>query len=103
MTIVQREKKASGKISFELFKSTDEGDEHQTIKNQRASRLQGWKHVSYSPSPPLWAETYASISAAVSVHQIQLTNKDTNVTIRYTNMTIQYKYVQINLQSKDSS
>ena len=41
MTIVQREKKASGKISFELFKSTDEGDEHQTIKNRRASRLQG--------------------------------------------------------------
>ena len=39
MTIVQREKKASGKISFELFKNTDEGDEHQTIKNQRATNL----------------------------------------------------------------
>ena len=56
-----------------------------------------------TPSPPLWAETYASISATVSEHQIQLTNKDTNMTIRYTNMTIQYKYVQIKLQSKDSS
>ena len=81
MTIVKREKKAFGEISFEIFKSTDKGDEHQTVKNQRASRLHGSKHVSFS-LPPLRAETYASISAAVSVHQIQLTYKNTNRTIQ---------------------
>ena len=51
MTIVQREKKASGEISFrvkekgkqanDLFKGTDKGEQHQIVKNQRAIRLQG--------------------------------------------------------------
>ena len=84
--------------------SVPKGDEHQQMKEMNTKQLKIKEQVDCRventcptpPSPPLRAETYASISAAVSVHQIQLTNKDTN-------MTIPYKYVQIKLQSKDSS
>ena len=33
--------KEKGKQANDLFKSTDKGDKHQAVKNQRAKRLQG--------------------------------------------------------------